>query len=55
MLVYYLKPILGNSLAVQWLGLSAFTAEGLGSVPGQGTKILQAVRHAPPPEKKAHT
>ena len=26
-----------------WLGLGAFTAEGQGSIPGQGTKILQAV------------
>ena len=33
----------GNFLAVQWLGLLAFTAEGSGSVPGQGTKILQAM------------
>ena len=32
----------GSSLGVQWLGLHAFTAEGLGSIPGQGTKILQA-------------
>ena len=29
----------GTSLAVQWLGLSASTAEGTGSIPGQGTKI----------------
>ena len=29
-------------LAVQWLGLCAFTAEDLGSVPSRGTKILQA-------------
>ena len=36
----------GNSLAVQWLGLSAFTAEGPGSIPGQGTSILQAARHS---------
>ena len=35
----------GNSLAVQWLGLGAFTAMGLGSIPGQGTKIPQAVQH----------
>ena len=27
----------------QWLGLSAFTAMGPGSVPGQITKVLQAV------------
>ena len=31
-----------NSLAVQWLGLRAFTAECAGSTPGPGTKILQA-------------
>ena len=30
----------GNSLVVQWLGLLAFTAQGVGSVPGRGTKIL---------------
>ena len=34
----------GNSLAVQWLGLRNFTAEGLSSIPGQGTKIPQAKR-----------
>ena len=34
-----------NSLAVQWLGLQAFTAEGVGSIPGWGTKIPQAVWH----------
>ena len=28
------------SWAFQWLGLSAFTTEGLGSIPGEGTKIL---------------
>ena len=27
---------------VQWLGLCAFTAEGVGSIPSQGTKIPQA-------------
>ena len=26
---------------VQWLGLSTFLAEGLGSIPGGGTKIWQ--------------
>ena len=35
-----------NSLAVQWLGLCAFTAEGLGSIPDWGTKISQATRHS---------
>ena len=28
-----------NSLAVQWLGLCAFTAEVATSIPGQGTEI----------------
>ena len=31
-----------NSLADQWLGLCAVTAEGTGSIPGRGTKIPQA-------------
>ena len=34
-----LKFIGGNSLAVQWLGLHAFTAKGWGSIPGWGTEI----------------
>lgn len=29
----------GTSLVVQWLGFQASTAGGLGSMPGQGTKI----------------
>ena len=33
---------MGNSLAVQWVGLPAFTAEGPGSIPGGGNKIPQA-------------
>ena len=41
----------GSSLAVQWLGLHAFTAVGLSSIPGQGTKILQA-EHSKPKNKK---
>ena len=39
-----LKPGVGNFLAVQWLGLGIFTAEGTGSVPGWGTNIPQAAR-----------
>ena len=31
-----------NSLAVQWLGLQAFTAEGAVSIPGWETKIPHA-------------
>ena len=33
------------SLAVQWLGLCTSTAEGPGSTPGWGSKILQAAGH----------
>ena len=29
---------------VQWLGLLALTAEGLGSIPDRGTKISQATQ-----------
>ena len=29
----------GTSLAVQWLGLHASTAGGIGLIPGRGTKI----------------
>ena len=36
--------ILGNSLAVHWLGFRTFTAEGAGSIPGRGTKTPQAAR-----------
>ena len=36
----------GSSLVVQWLGLSAFTAGAPGSIPGQGTAILQAMRRS---------
>ena len=34
------KTQFGNSLAVQWLGFYAFTAEVEGSITGEGTKML---------------
>ena len=37
---------------VQWLGLPALTAEGLGSMPGQRTKIPQAAWHGQEKKKK---
>ena len=42
----------GNSLAIQWLGLQAFTAGSpplgvQGSIPGWGTKIQQATGYSP--------
>jgi len=40
-----LKMPFGNSLAVQWLGLHAFTAKGSNSIPSQGTMIPQAMQH----------
>ena len=39
---YQKEQTLHSSLVVQWLGFRAFTAKGLDSVPGRGTKILQA-------------
>ena len=38
----YRSHVIGNSLAVQWLGPHASTAGGTGSIPGQGIKIMQA-------------
>ena len=38
----YKKSNLGNSLAVQWLGLSAFTTEEPGSSPAPEMKTPQA-------------
>ena len=37
------KQAWGESLGVRWLGFSAFTAQGPDSIPGQGTKIAQAI------------
>ena len=42
----------GNSLMVQWLGLYASTAGGTGSIPDQGSKILQAAGWGQKKEKK---
>jgi len=45
----------GTSLAIQWLGLRTFTAKGLGSIPGRGTKIPQAVQHSQRKEGRKNT
>ena len=37
---------------IQWLGLCSFTAEGMGSIPGLGTKILEAAQLQPKKKKK---
>ena len=47
-----IKPICGTSLVDQWLRLCASTAEGLGSITSQGTKISHAMWGSPPPKKK---
>ena len=41
-----------NSLEVQWLGLHALTAKGLGLISGQGTRIAQAVQCHQKKERK---
>ena len=40
---------LGNSLMVQWLGLRAFTAEGLDLIPSQG---MDPTGHAAEPKRE---
>ena len=50
------KEIHGEtSLAVQWLRLCTCTAEGAGSIPGWGTKILPAARCGQKKKKKRNT
>ena len=44
--------MMGSSLVVQWIRLSAFTAVAR-SIPGQGTKIQQAAEHGQEKKKKA--
>lgn len=38
------KIHIGNSPEIQWLGLPALTSKGPDSVPGQDTKIPQAMQ-----------
>jgi len=44
-----------NSLAAPWLGLSPFTAMGPGSMPGQGTKVLQVTIAWPKKKLEGYT
>ena len=50
--IWLLEEREGTSLAVQWLGLRAFTAGGTGSIPGQGTKIPHAMVRPKKKKKK---
>ena len=43
-----------NSLEVQWLGLCASTAGGMGSITGLGTKNLHATQHGQKKPKKTN-
>ena len=45
----YKKRNFGNFLAVQWLGILALTAEGLGSFPGQEAKTRSPKSPGVPP------
>ena len=49
---YFEKFHVGNSLAVQWTGLHALTAEDPGSIHSRGTKIPQATRRGQKKKKK---
>ena len=40
-------------MVVQWLGFCAFTVEILGSIPGQGTEIPQAMQSGQKREGKS--
>ena len=42
----FFKVWVGTSLAVQWLRLHASTAGGMGSIPGERTRILHACHTA---------
>ena len=41
-----LKKASGTSLVVQWFGFHTATVGDIGSIPGQGTKILHATWHS---------
>ena len=45
------KSLTWESPVGQWLGLSVFIAVGPHSIPGQGTRIPQAVQHSQKEEK----
>ena len=46
------ESFLGNSLAVQWLGLWTSPAGAMGSVPSGGTKIPHATQQTDKKKKK---
>ena len=48
------KPMTGTSLVVQWLRLRSPNAGGIGSIPGQGTRIPHATRWGQKKKKKVY-
>ena len=46
-----LQKQVGNSLAIQWLGLY-FHSSGCGSIPGEGAKTPHATQHSQKTKKK---
>ena len=46
LILSFQNKIGGNSLAVQWLRLRDPNVGGIGSIPGQKTKIPHATRHS---------
>ena len=42
-------------MVVQWLALYIFIAWGLGSIPGQGTKILQVIWYSQKKKKEKYS
>lgn len=45
--LWLIKSSKGNSLIIQGLARCASTAGGAGSIPGQGTMILQVAKYSP--------
>ena len=43
-----------SSLVVQWLELCTFTAEGMGSIPGQGQDPASCVAKKTPEQQQQH-
>ena len=50
--VHVSRNVPGNSLAVQWLELYSFSAEGMGSILGWGSRIPQTAWHGQTKEKR---
>lgn len=54
-LILFIRLNLGDCLVVQWLELHAFTAQGMGSIPCQRTKIMEVVEQPKEPPETTKT